>query len=918
MKFMGKWILWCPLADGYLGPGWYWADPDTSHVRLIAAHPVDIKDAVYNLYAGPHEGELPVQNNSVAAGLSGGGQKISDAWVQCNPGQKQDLAVILTANPASASPITMKANGQCGNLFCNSTPLYLNMYFYGLCEVVLGFPGGTSSPDLAITVKTQPLETYRQSKSAANADFSTIDFRGIDLSGIDFTGADFSGAYLDGQTTLGVGILLRRVTFSGAHLEGVQFGGCDLSGAGFTNTSLAGIHFDAQTKLAGAKFIKVDLSNLHFSGFDLAGADFTGAKLNLFDVQGAKLSGAIMPNFDLAQLAPSSFTNPPALAGTSTLLTNLTGSKIPFALIGSDWQWIDLRNATIPDLPQSITRLQASGAKLPGLNKNILSGYSLRDAVFDNAVLDGVGLSGADLTGASLIETSLHGTTLTNATLVRAQMAGAQLGALSHLFALPLSAEPALNAGQVAAIAPGFAKQGITLSSTATLSTLAANRVWELNDAGDKVTYAIRLETQSGGTQILSVYGPAVAASLVDAYMPDAVLTGANLYGVLASGAQFYGSKARIDGSAILERVEFNGANLSNLNLTQANLYGANLSGAQLFNARFNKADLSPSADGVAANLSQANLQGADFTDALLYGANLANAAVAVEAPTKGNPKQGGVWLFSLPYAGDKTTLQQYSAELNAAATRFSLNPDGDAATLQKYVTALKTNDLAPLKLAFLKQQPPIPLSANAQIETVEAGTVWQIVDGTSTYTLWEGLDQNGNTELYAAPSMTSTRAAFQQNDLTLRWQASAAVDTAGQQWLVDNDSENPQNFSTGYVKFILKLNGGALEVYGTAVRIERLGDDHKLQMDTETCNVTVLAAGNMNGETVCPNGAKLSTNQAQGGKSWDVNWLRASAPPAPPTCVPTDYSWCPQAQSKVSASAPRKGPRTLTKRDDR
>ena len=380
---------------------------------------------------------------------------------------------------------------------------------------------------------------------------------------------------------------------------------------------------------------------------------------------------------------------------------------------------------------------------------------------------------------------------------------------------------------------------------------------------------------------------------MVDAYLPNAILTGANLYGALASGAQFYGSNARIDGSAILEDAEFNGANLSNLDLTQGQLLGANLSGAQLFNARFNKANLSPSVSN-ATNLSSANLQGADFTDAQLYGANLANAAVAINVPTTGNPNQGGVHLFSLPDSGDSTSLQQYITELNAASTKFSLNPQGDAPTLQKYVSALENNNPGLLKIPFLKQHPPIRLSASAQIETISPGSVWQIVDGQSSYTLWTDIDQNGNTELYAAPSLIKTRAAFQQNEITLRWQASASIDKAGQQWLIDNDSENPQNSSTGYVRFLLMLDSGVLDVYGTAVRVERLGDNNQLQIDTETCNVTVLTVSNMNGETTCPNGSTLSVNQSKSGENWDERWLRASAPPLPPTCVPTDYSWCP------------------------
>jgi len=174
-------------------------------------------------------------------------------------------------------------------------------------------------------------------------------------------------------------------------------------------------------------------------------------------------------------------------------------------------------------------------------------------------------------------------------------------------------------------------------------------------------------------------------------------------------------------------------------------------------------------------------------------------------------------------------------------------------------------------------------------------------VDGPQSYTLWTDIDENGNTELYAAPSLTLTQTAFQQNGITLRWQASTSIDEANQQWLIDDDSENPQDFSLGYVRFVVTLDGSLLDVYGTAIRIERLGDGNQLQIETETCNVTALSVTNMDGDTVCPNGAKLSTNQNMEGVKWDAKWLRASALPAPPACVPTDYSWCPQAQTEAT-----------------
>ena len=696
------------------------------------------------------------------------------------------------------------------------------------------------------TIITPGLYLLTQSPSSwPNTDFSFVDLTGQDFSGgYQFQSCDFQQSILD-QVNLN-GAVLSGSNFSSASLIGTDFTGATLSSANFTGCNLTAVIYDDTTIIAST------------------------------------------------QAAPGSF----------------NGATLPFALINSNWQWLDLRKSTITGIPSPLSSsanvLQADGAKLTGMNQNDFTGVILENAVLNNSVLDGLDLSGANLTTASLIEASLHGTILSDATLVSVNMSGAQFGALGYLFTLPLSVEPALNAGQVSALVSDFTQNGITLSSSAKLDTIAANRVWELCDVDNQITYTIRLQTQSGGAQILNVYEPAAAASLVNAYMPNAVLTGANLYGVLANNIQFYGSGALIDGSAVLEEAQLNGSNLSNVNFTQAQLLGTNLSDSYLFNAQFNGANLTPSANGVAANLSDANLQGADFIDAQLFGANLANAAVAINVPTQANPNQGGVYLFSLPYTGDTNTLQDYIAELDAAATMFSLNPNGDEPTLQKYVTALETNNLATLSIPFLEQSPPINLSNNAQILTIAGGSVWQIVNGPGNYTLWTDVDENGDTELYAAPSLTITQPAFQQSGITLRWQASVAIDTPNQQWLLDNDSENPLNFSTGYMNFLLMVNGSVLDVYGTALRIIRLGDNNQQEYDTETCNVTVLSVTNMSGSTICPNGTTLSANQTQTGETWDERWLRANALPRPPTCVPTDFNWCP-ATSTDSETRSRK-----------
>jgi len=757
-----------------------------------------------------------------------------------------------------------------------------------ICTEVFGQypPTAPAPPSFTMTQVTPTFPSIMASGTGNGLDFAWVDLTDTILENISFVEADFSHCDLTNARFTNVNFTGAVLTH--ANLSGATFSNCTLDGAFLTNCTLT------NTDFTGSTLLGTHLDGATFNGTVLSSARLAGAIFKQADLTNVMASP--LPHFYNTPLTPPSPTNP---------RTTLAGCRLNQSLIASDWTMLDLTGATILNLSSPLSSatepLQASYSILKGLNNNSLVGLTLQSAVFNNTVLDGLVLSGADLTGAFLIEASLHGTMLINVTLAKATLTGAQLGTLGYLFTLPSGSKTALNEAAAAAITPFFTQHSIMLSPEVTLNTQATDRVWALNDVGNHVVYTIRLEAQADSTQVLTVYAPALAASLSDAYMPDAVLTGANLYGVIANNIQFYGSGAHLDSSANLEEAQLNSSNLSNLNLTQARLLGTNLSGAYLFNARFNGANLMPSASGVAASLSDANLQGADFTDAQLYGGNLANAAVAINVPTTAFPQQGGVYLFSLPDAGDSNSLQQYTSELDAAAKRFSLNPNGDAPTLQKYVSALEDNNLALLKIAFLEQQPPVILSANAQIETIEVGGVWQIVDGQKSYTLWTDLGESGE-ELYAAPSLTKTRAAFQQNDITLRWQASA-VDEANQQWLLDNDSENPQNFSTGYMSFLLKLNGSVLDVYGTALRIVRLGANNQEEYDTETCNVTVLSVTNMDGSTICPNGVTLSVNQAQTGATWDERWLRASAPPKPPTCVPTLYHWCPPTPTQTHAS---------------
>jgi len=62
MEFMGKWIIWSRLGDSPVAPVLNLSAND-QQMCLYAAQPMDINDAVYNLYAKPNAAEVLVQSN---------------------------------------------------------------------------------------------------------------------------------------------------------------------------------------------------------------------------------------------------------------------------------------------------------------------------------------------------------------------------------------------------------------------------------------------------------------------------------------------------------------------------------------------------------------------------------------------------------------------------------------------------------------------------------------------------------------------------------------------------------------------------------------------------------------------------------------------------------------------------------------
>jgi uncharacterized protein YjbI with pentapeptide repeats len=482
-------------------------------------------------------------------------------------------------------------------------------------------------------------------------------------------------------------------------------------------------------------------------------------------------------------------------------------------------------------------------------------------------------------------------------------------------FTLSPATVGSLIADQPTALVTAFAGRGCDLSSDLSLSPRGAS--WALFDEG--VAYTILRSQDSSGAWSISGSRPVAPAVLTDASLANAILTDANLYGVQGAGAQVYSSprSAQLNG-AILERASLNDANLGNTNLQNAHMLGINLSGASLINAQLNGAFLSPSnaAGGMqTSDLSHAHLQGAGFTDARLDMANLSGAEVAVDlsgpsvsvygGDDPDGPPFGGVQLFTL----DAST---YEATFEQAASGYFQFGIRNEAKLEQLEAALSASQLKDVEPKFTAHGVTLSAAATSRSLPSSFGSVWMIEDPVAalSYVVWEGPSGTGRRALYASPDIGSLRMAFAAKDLTLVEQAFVTPGLQPRQWIVDNASEDPNNLALDYVVLEVRGAGSVLTVYGTAIHVEHVSADGTTsQISTVPCLATALPVGALSDDTVCPNGRTLATNKAG---NWDPTqpaldpaWMAAPSRPRPPSCVPTDDSFCPHP-AKASAALRR------------
>lgn len=391
----------------------------------------------------------------------------------------------------------------------------------------------------------------------AHTDLSNVDPNGV-------TGIDFSTLEKEQQVDL-TGATLSNGKPLSANLNygAANFNHANLTQAIMDHIKCVGAHFRKAT-LTGANLTGADLSNA-----DLTGANLTGAILAGTTLTGATLSGAI---FDHCDLSTTIFGPEPKFGTSVDTRTRFRSATVPATSLGLNWSYLDLTDAKITDIPQSITNLNADQALLP-------EGQNLQGVDLTNASFRGTRMYGIQLQGANL-----HGATMTDALLKSARLNQANL----------------------------------------TLADLS--RAWLIVETATPKTPVDKLEAAS-------LTGAFMFNTVLDQAHCDGVdFSGANFSTSLlstkkASAVNAFMNDALFNGTWVAQAI-FNGAQLSG-----ANLAFAHLNGTSFQDSGGIATQLTPSIRmGNAASINTADISGTDFTGALMDGLDMDKAIVATES----------------------------------------------------------------------------------------------------------------------------------------------------------------------------------------------------------------------------------------------------------------------------------------------
>jgi uncharacterized protein YjbI with pentapeptide repeats len=576
---------------------------------------------------------------------------------------------------------------------------------------------------------------------------------------------------------------------------------------------------------------------------------------------------------------------------------------------------------------------------------------------FSYVNLTGASLTG----NISMNGTNFSNATLTEANMTGAQMGSIGLRFRVAEQADFDKFQMALTNNDTATVATIFSQNGYPLIGTVviTQSPNAPGRVWEVHAAKEEYTVRLEAVVSSNSLGVYQTVVAAILANafmkgttLTAANLFNVRAGGVQLYGgaKLDGGAILEG--AQFD-NANLGQINLKQAQLYGVNFNYTTLTGAQFQGAKMTVSSSGGAVSLIHCNLQGANFSDTTLDDAIFTDAavsvndendtsLLNGVWLFDGAQTSSLSTELNNGKNSFSLATvlLPYlrqgvvsahiiAGFKengvtisdnaiVTVQDYGPywQVTDGSESYVIFQSCDQSLYQPALgVADGTDDTqtpvffmplyleTQLKSGFLsvdvaKQfaENKITLSASATIEAKQQETDWLLTDPSTSYNLWRGLSKMSELTLTARPAIPGIMAMFASHSRALTTRAIITSAQTGR-WAIDNDSNNPFNPVTNYIKFnvVSASENDSFNIFGNMMRVVQLSAKGELQYDNIRCDVTTLPVKALQGTTICPNSALFKLNEAAG-TSYN-EWMRAKELPQPPYCIPSADGtyYCPQ-----------------------
>lgn len=522
-----------------------------------------------------------------------------------------------------------------------------------------------------------------------NSRFVKANLKNSELNQANLSGSDFSGANLSGAILVGTDLTGANLT--GANLDGANLSGAILNGVNFRNAIItgatrlsekwirvAGLQTDGVSSLdaADSDLSHANLEGVDFSDLDLSGFTLRGANLKYSDLSGANLEGA---NLTDARLAYANFRGTRINANTQLH----EDYRLVWRLVNDEAGGTNLENKRFSNSDLNHIDLSDRNLASTSFESSWLRFANFRSAKLPKAFLKDADLTGADLRGADLGQARLSGAILTGALFDDDTIIDPKWRTVSEILTHPklgrdLAGTDLSDANLQAADLRSanlqdvdFSKarleharlEGANLIGANLYRAELANAHFDSDTKIEKKWLAV-WEAQTSG----QLKGDWSGQELKGIHIEASHLNRVGFQGADLSDARF--SQSHLIGS------DFRNANLTGARFNHANAQGTRFTGATLENASFDGADL-VGADFQNANLSQANLgtglcsdcvdfsQPADLRTANLQGANLTLTSLR-EVDLRGANLTGAIldWAPMLNVRISETTLLDPKARL--------------------------------------------------------------------------------------------------------------------------------------------------------------------------------------------------------------------------------------------------------------